>query len=109
MARSDINSYLTKRLEQFDQSWIRHVLPNGMVAVHVPETNHDSFFLEAMIKTGTRHEIDSKAGLSHYLEHMMFRGTTRLPSFTDLAEEFEWLGGEWNAATGYEHTEYSYD
>jgi predicted Zn-dependent peptidase len=109
MNRPNINSYFTKRLEQFDQSWVRHTLPNGMLAVHVPNLSEDSFYLETMIKTGARHETANTAGLSHFLEHMMFRGTKRLPHFTDLAEEFEWLGGEWNAATGYEHTEYSYD
>jgi predicted Zn-dependent peptidase len=39
---------------------------------------------------------------------MMFRGSKRYPQFTQLAEAFEWLGGEWNAATGHEHTEYWY-
>lgn len=61
-----------------------------------------------MIRTGARLEKSSELGISHFLEHMMFRGSERYPKFTDLAEAFEWLGGEWNAATGHEHTEYWY-
>lgn len=38
----------------------------------------------------------------------MFRGSKRFPSFGGLSEAFEWLGGEWNAATGQEYTEYVY-
>jgi zinc protease len=38
----------------------------------------------------------------------MFRGSTRFPTSAALAEAFEWLGGEWNAATGTEHTEFWY-
>jgi predicted Zn-dependent peptidase len=39
---------------------------------------------------------------------MMFRGSRNYPSFNALAKAFEWLGGEWNAATGYDMTEYWY-
>lgn len=101
--------YQSKFLEQFDNSWVKQILPNGMLAVHIPRLNDDQFYLETMVKSGARNETAATAGLGHFLEHMMFRGTERLPHFTDLASEFEWLGGEWNAATGYEHTEYSYD
>src|SRR4051794_25590431 len=62
-----------------------------------------------MIKTGSRLETGPfPQGVSHFLEHMMFRGSSRYPEFTRLAEAFEWLGGDWNAATGHEHTEYLY-
>jgi predicted Zn-dependent peptidase len=107
--RKSIESYQSKRLEEFDQSWIKQILPNGMLAVHIPRPNDDQFYLETMIKSGSRNESKATSGLSHFLEHMMFRGTKKYPKFTTLASEFEWLGGEWNAATGYEHTEYSYD
>ena len=36
----------------------------------------------------------------------MFRGSKNYPSFRSISRAFEWLGGEWNAATGHEHTEY---
>ncbi len=75
------------RLLRFDRSWTGRTLANGMRAIHVPAPDRESFYLEL---------------------HMMFRGSNRFPEFTALARAFESLGGEWNAATGHEHTEYSY-
>jgi predicted Zn-dependent peptidase len=55
------------------------------------------------IGTGSRDETDAKAGVSHFLEHLLFKGTA---SYTaqDIAETFDTLGGELNAATSREHT-----
>lgn len=83
-------------------------LPSGLTALHVPLPHDDHFFLGVMIRAGSRMEKDHLPGVSHFLEHMMFRGSDRYPEFSRLAEAFEWLGGEWNAATGQEHTEYWY-
>lgn len=100
--------FTNKRLEAFDKSWSKKVLANGITCIHVPVTSDDSFYIGAMIKSGSRFEIKAKIGLAHFLEHMMFRGSKSFPQFTKLAEAFEWLGGDWNAATGYDHTEYWY-
>jgi predicted Zn-dependent peptidase len=55
------------------------------------------------IGTGSRDESDAKAGVSHFLEHLLFKGTA---SYTaqEIAETFDALGGELNAATSREHT-----
>jgi predicted Zn-dependent peptidase len=55
------------------------------------------------IGTGSRDETDAKAGVSHFLEHLLFKGTA---SYTaqEIAETFDTLGGELNAATSREHT-----
>jgi predicted Zn-dependent peptidase len=55
------------------------------------------------IGTGSRDETDAKAGVSHFLEHLLFKGTA---SYTaqQIAETFDTLGGELNAATSREHT-----
>jgi len=100
--------FTNERLEAFDKSWIKKKLSNGITCIHVPVTSDDSFYIGAMIKSGSRFETKSKIGLAHFLEHMMFRGSKSFPQFTQLAEAFEWLGGDWNAATGYDHTEYWY-
>jgi predicted Zn-dependent peptidase len=55
------------------------------------------------IGTGSRDEADDAAGLSHFLEHLLFKGTARY-SAQDIAETFDGLGGELNAATSREHT-----
>jgi predicted Zn-dependent peptidase len=55
------------------------------------------------IGAGSRDETDAKAGISHFIEHLLFKGTT---SYTaqQIAEIFDGLGGELNAATSREHT-----
>jgi predicted Zn-dependent peptidase len=100
--------FTNKRLEAFDISWTKTKLANGITCIHVPVTSDDSFYIGAMIKSGSRFESKTKIGLAHFLEHMMFRGSKSFPQFTQLAEAFEWLGGDWNAATGHDHTEYWY-
>jgi predicted Zn-dependent peptidase len=55
------------------------------------------------IGTGSRDETDARAGVSHFIEHLLFRGTSRY-SAQDIAETFDELGGELNAATSRETT-----
>jgi predicted Zn-dependent peptidase len=55
------------------------------------------------IGAGARDEKDERAGVSHFLEHLLFKGSASY-SATDIAEIFDGLGGELNAATSREHT-----
>jgi len=55
------------------------------------------------IGAGSRDETDAKAGISHFIEHLLFKGTTSY-SAQQIAEIFDGLGGELNAATSREHT-----
>ncbi len=55
------------------------------------------------IGAGSRDETDAKAGVSHFLEHLLFKGTASY-SAQQIAEIFDGLGGELNAATSREHT-----
>src|SRR5206468_4424011 len=55
------------------------------------------------IGAGSRDETDAKAGVSHFLEHLLFKGTASY-SAQEIAETFDTLGGELNAATSREHT-----
>lgn len=57
------------------------------------------------IDSGSRHETDSTAGSTHFLEHMLFKGTRRRTA-KDIAREFDRLGGEANAVTSKEYTAY---
>ncbi|MEY4630234.1 MAG: hypothetical protein RIQ81_354 [Pseudomonadota bacterium] len=95
-------------LSGFDARVTCRRLPNGMTFIHVPGRDDERLFLSCLIKAGSRVEGAHESGISHFLEHMMFRGSKKYPSFGGLAEAFEWLGGEWNAATGQEYTEYVY-
>jgi predicted Zn-dependent peptidase len=55
------------------------------------------------IGAGSRDETDAKAGVSHFIEHLLFKGTASY-SAQQIAEIFDGLGGELNAATSREHT-----
>jgi predicted Zn-dependent peptidase len=59
--------------------------------------------LGVFIKVGSRYESEELAGASHFVEHMLFKGTQRL-SARDIAEQFENLGGQVNAYTAREYT-----
>ena len=98
--------YEKKIQENFKIS--EQTLENGIHHIHTQPSFNSHFFIGIYVKTGSRFEHPKQAGISHFLEHMLFRGSKKDPSFLKLAEKFERYGGEWNAATGHEHTEYTY-
>src|SRR6266496_5843101 len=55
------------------------------------------------IGAGSRDEKDERAGVSHFIEHLLFKGSSSY-SAQEIAETFDGLGGELNAATSREHT-----
>ncbi|PKM87718.1 hypothetical protein CVU83_02635, partial [Candidatus Falkowbacteria bacterium HGW-Falkowbacteria-2] len=59
-----------------------------------------------MVKTGSKYETAKESGLSHFLEHMFFKGTERRPSTLTISAELDVLGGEYNAFTSKEYTGY---
>jgi len=61
-----------------------------------------SFFL----RTGSRYESEDVAGASHFIEHMLFKGTTRRPTARHISEAIEGIGGYSNAYTGQDTTTY---
>lgn len=81
-------------------------LPNGLrLALHpMPATYSASIVV--VIGAGSRYESDSSAGISHVVEHMMFKGTERRPSAQLIADTVERLGGRFNASTSREITTY---
>lgn len=85
--------------------FLKHTLDNGLTIV--AEVNHDahSQALGFFVNTGARDESDELAGVSHFLEHMMFKGTpTR--SAADVNREFDEMGAHYNAYTSEENTVY---
>ncbi len=58
-------------------------------------------------KVGARYEPKELSGISHYIEHMLFKGTRKRPTPQQIAEEVEGLGGSLNAMTDREYTAYS--
>ena len=83
----------------------RTVLPGGVrvLTEHMPSLR--SATVGAWVGVGSRDERDGHHGSTHFLEHLLFKGTTRRTAM-DIAEAFDAVGGEANAATGKEHTCY---
>lgn len=81
-------------------------LPNGLRVVAVPMPALHCVELAIYLKVGGRHDPASKAGLSHFLEHMLFRGTARHATSLELESAFEAIGGSVNASTDEECTCY---
>jgi predicted Zn-dependent peptidase len=97
-------------LRQSESRWTSWQLENGLQCLHVPLPEGDlRFQLTLLVGVGSRHERPDQSGISHLLEHLMFRGCAKYPSFSDLSCAFESLGGEWNAATGHEYTEFYFN
>lgn len=79
------------------------ILSNGLTVITDPMANLESAALGVWVGTGSRNERPDQMGLSHLLEHMAFKGTTRR-SARQIAEEIEAVGGYLNAYTGREQT-----
>src|SRR5207244_724287 len=82
------------------------VLDNGLriVSSSLPHTR--SVSINIFIGAGSRYESDEIAGVSHFLEHMLFKGTQRRPTAREISEEIEGIGGVMNAGTDKELTVY---
>lgn len=82
------------------------VLPNGVRVVTSRMDHVRSATLILYFRVGSRYESDDQAGISHFLEHMVFKGTERRPDPIMLTQEIEGVGGILNAATSRESTNY---
>lgn len=83
----------------------QHVLPNGLTLLGESRPVAKSASVGFFVKTGSRDEAPDLAGVSHFLEHMCFKGTPRR-SAADVNREFDELGATYNAFTGEEYTVY---
>jgi predicted Zn-dependent peptidase len=81
-------------------------LPNGLRLVVAPQPHLHTASLSLFVKAGSRFETERDNGLSHFLEHMLFRGTERLPSAYALNHAIESLGGTLYGATHADFTLY---
>ena len=82
-------------------------LNNGLQVVTVPQPHLHSATACFTVRCGSRHETPEQWGLSHLLEHMLFRGCARYPNGRALAHVFERAGGSLSAATWRDHTSYT--
>jgi len=86
--------------------WHVSTLDNGMRVVTTPVPSAQSVSVNAFVGIGSRGEDRRTNGLSHYMEHMLFKGTERRPDAILIAEAIEGAGGVLNAYTTRELTCY---
>ncbi len=79
------------------------VFPNGLTLVTERLKEFRSLSVGIWARVGTRHEAPHEAGVSHYLEHMLFKGTGKRTAL-DIAKAVDRVGGEFNAFTAREYT-----
>lgn len=84
----------------------RTVLPNGIRILTSAMPTARSVSVTLYVGTGSRYERDEEAGLSHFLEHLLFKGSEKRPSAKEIAEAIDGVGGAMNGATDREFTVY---
>jgi predicted Zn-dependent peptidase len=82
-------------------------LPNGVRVVTSSMVHVRSATLHFNYRVGSRDEVDEQAGIAHFIEHMLFKGTQRRPHSSVITEEIEGIGGNIDAGTSRETTSYS--
>jgi predicted Zn-dependent peptidase len=81
------------------------VLDNGVRIVSMTMPHVRSVSMGVWVHVGARDETEAESGLSHFIEHMIFKGTVKRNAF-QIAKEFDAIGGQTNAYTSMEHTCY---
>jgi predicted Zn-dependent peptidase len=81
-------------------------LSTGLRLLMAPQPDAATVTVLVLVGTGSKYETKKESGLSHFLEHMYFKGTTLRPTARILSEELDNLGAVSNAFTGHEYTGY---
>ncbi|HEX6977339.1 MAG TPA: pitrilysin family protein [Patescibacteria group bacterium] len=87
-------------------NYTKTTLPNGIRVITVPMPSLESVTVAIWTGVGSRYEEDKIAGLSHFLEHMVFKGSVKRPSARAISEAVDEIGGEFNAGTTKEWTNF---
>ncbi len=81
-------------------------LSNGLRIITVPVKSSEAVTVMVLVSAGSDYETKEINGLSHFLEHMCFQGTTHRPETGQISRELDSLGAQSNAFTGEEYTGY---
>ncbi len=80
------------------------ILANGLRIITAPVEGTKTATVLVMIGTGGKYETRETSGISHFLEHLFFKGTKKRPSRSIIAEDLEKIGSDYNAFTSKEYT-----
>ena len=84
----------------------KRILSNKLTVLTVPQPSTETVTVMVLVPVGSRHEVPSNNGISHFLEHLMFKGTERRPSTLELTKQLDAVGAEYNAFTAKDTTLY---
>lgn len=82
----------------------KFTLPNGLRLITYQMKATGALTILILVGTGSKYETKRISGISHFLEHMAFKGTKKRPDTLDIAKELDRVGGAYNAFTGKEYT-----
>jgi len=95
-------------VKEFATKYFRDTLPNGLTVVAVEMPHIHTMEISMFVRAGLRYETPQNNGISHFLEHMMFRGNKKYPNSIALNVEFENIGRDLRASTLGEYTQYGF-
>ncbi len=81
-------------------------LSNGIRLILVPLPGSPAVTVLTLVSVGSKYETKEISGISHFLEHLCFKGTTRRPRAIDISRELDSIGAQYNAFTSHEYTGY---
>lgn len=84
----------------------KKVLKNGLRVITVPMKDNPTTTVLVLVEAGSKYEKKKVNGISHFLEHMCFKGTSKRPKAIDISKELDSLGSQYNAFTAQEYTGY---
>ena len=87
-------------------SYLKSTLKNGAKLIVAPMKNTRAVTVLVLVRTGSKYETRNTNGVSHFLEHMFFKGTEKRPRAVDISSLPDGVGGEFNAFTSEEFTGY---
>ena len=95
-------------VKEFALRYFKDLLPNGLTVVTVEMPHIHTMEVSMFVRAGLRFETLKNNGISHFLEHMMFRGNQKYSNSISLNMEFEKIGRDLRAATLGEYTQYGF-
>lgn len=84
----------------------KKVLNNGLRVVTIPMKDNPTATVLVLVEAGSKYEEKKVNGISHFLEHMCFKGTIKRPKAIDISKELDSIGSQYNAFTAQEYTGY---
>ncbi len=88
------------------QKFNKTTLKNGLRIITAPKQDSLATTFLILVEAGSKYETKEINGISHFLEHMCFKGTKKRPKSIDVSSELDSIGASYNAFTGMEYTGY---